>query len=63
MEAKKFPADIAPVCSCNESSDQRLVKHIEELNRKQQTIYPLINRLRKRIELQRRFVTRIGVQD
>ena len=37
------------------------MKHIEELNRQQQSMYPLINRLRHRIELQRRFVSRIGL--
>ena len=41
-------------------ADQNLMQGIEELNRKQQNLYPLINRLRQRIELQRRFVATIG---
>jgi len=47
--------------SSNSYVDQKLMLHIEELNRKQQNMYPLINRLRQRIELQRRFVARMGV--
>jgi len=62
MQTKNDPAASDLAYPCN-SADQRLVKHIEELNRKQQNIYPLINRLRQRIELQRRFVARMGVQD
>jgi len=50
-------------CQCGDNVDQTLVKHIEELNRRQQNIYPLINRLRQRIELQRRFVASMGVDN
>ena len=68
MQAKNSAADSnlaasVDTCPCSDNADQTLVKHIEELNRRQQSIYPLINRLRQRIELQRRFVARIGVQD
>jgi len=68
MQAKNNAADrllAASIdsCPCSDNADQTLMKHIEELNRRQQNIYPLINRLRQRIELQRRFVARMGVQD
>lgn len=72
MSAKNNPADQAMSVEisveisvdrgpCKDSSGQKLMKHIEELNRQQQSMYPLINRLRHRIELQRRFVSRIGL--
>ena len=68
MQAKNNAADrnlaaSADSCPCSDNANQTLVKHIEELNRRQQSIYPLINRLRQRIELQRYFVARMGVQD
>ena len=46
--------------NADNKADQNLMQGIEELNRKQQNLYPLINRLRQRIELQRRFVANIG---
>ena len=53
-------AQVVNTTNSDNKADQNLMQGIEELNRKQQNLYPLINRLRQRIELQRRFVANIG---
>ena len=53
-------AQVVNTTNSDNKADQNLMQGIEDLNRKQQNLYPLINRLRQRIELQRRFVANIG---
>ena len=49
-------------CSFSSNTDQALLQRIGALDRRQRDMYSLINRLRRRVELQRRVVANITVR-
>ena len=67
MQEKSNTVEIDPAassnsCSFSSNTDQALLQRIGALDRRQRDMYSLINRLRRRVELQRRVVANITVR-